>query len=317
MSTLQDKTTFVSQTNRSKWRQIRLEMERGEVRETPYGRRNRHWKAFKALIELFGFSLRMLGLYERGIRNATDIRLNRLDLWFENLPQEFNGFRLLQLSDLHADFLPGTLRAALDLIADVEADICVLTGDFRRRVKGPFDDILPAMGMFMSQISTRQGTYAVLGNHDSADMVEPFEALGIKVLINETQTILRNGAGLHLTGTDDIHYYYTPAALEALAGAPEGFRIALIHSPEFVDAAANNGFQLYLTGHTHGGQVCLPGGWPIITHVGRYRRYAHGLWRHGDMRGYTSTGVGVSGLPVRFNTRGEVALITLHAGSQR
>jgi predicted MPP superfamily phosphohydrolase len=317
MSTLQDKTTFVSQTNRSKWRQIRLEMERGEVRETPYGRRNRHWKAFKALIELFGFSLRMLGLYERGIRNATDIRLNRLDLWFENLPQEFNGFRLLQLSDLHADFLPGTLRAALDLIADVEADICVLTGDFRRRVKGPFDDILPAMGMLMSQISTRHGTYAVLGNHDSADMVEPFEALGIKVLINETQTILRNGAGLHLTGTDDIHYYYTPAALEALAGAPEGFRIALIHSPEFVDAAANNGFQLYLTGHTHGGQVCLPGGWPIITHVGRYRRYAHGLWRHGDMRGYTSTGVGVSGLPVRFNTRGEVALITLHAGSQR
>ena len=317
MSTLQDKTTFVSQTNRSKWRQIRLEMERGEVRETPYGRRNRHWKAFKALIELFGFSLRMLGLYERGIRNATDIRLNRLDLWFENLPQEFNGFRLLQLSDLHADFLPGTLRAALDLIADIEADICVLTGDFRRRVKGPFDDILPAMGMLMSQISTRHGTYAVLGNHDSADMVEPFEALGIKVLINETQTILRNGAGLHLTGTDDIHYYYTPAALEALAGAPEGFRIALIHSPEFVDAAANNGFQLYLTGHTHGGQVCLPGGWPIITHVGRYRRYAHGLWRHGDMRGYTSTGVGVSGLPVRFNTRGEVALITLHAGSQR
>ena len=108
---------------------------------------------------------------------------------------------------------------------------------------------------------------------------------------------------------------YTDAARQALAGAPEGFKIALIHSPELADAAAENGYQLYLAGHTHGGQVCLPGGWPIITHMNRYRRYARGLWRHGDMRGYTSTGVGVSGLPVRFNTRGEVALITLRSGS--
>ncbi len=71
----------------------------------------------------------------------------------------------------------------------------------------------------------------ILGNHDSADMVEPFEALGIRVLVNETHTILRNGAELHLTGTDDVHYYYTDAARQALAVAPEGFKIALIHSP--------------------------------------------------------------------------------------
>ncbi len=289
-------------------------MERAEVKETPIGPQKRHWGTFKALIGLFGFALRLLGLYERGVRNAIDIRLNRLDLWFETLPKEFDGFRLLQLTDLHADFLPETLQAALNLTVDVEADICVLTGDFRRRVKGSFSEILPAMERLTSQISTRHGTYAVLGNHDCADMVEPFEALGIRVLINETHTIFRGGAELHLTGTDDVHYYYTDAARQALAAAPEGFRIALIHSAELADAAAENGFQLYLAGHTHGGQVCLPGGWPIITHMNRYRRYARGLWRHGEMRGYTSTGVGVSGLPVRFNTRGEVVLITLRSG---
>jgi len=315
MSTLHDKTTFVSRTARQEWREVRLDMERNEVKETPLGPRSRHWRAFKTLIELFGISLRAFGLYERGLRNAMDVRLNRLDLWFEKLPEEFDGFRLLQLSDLHVDFLPETLQAAVDLTAGVEADICVLTGDFRRRVKGPFDDILPAMEKLASRISTSQGTYAVLGNHDSADMVEPFEALGIKVLINETHTILRGGARLHLTGTDDVHYYYTDAARQALAGAPEGFKIALIHSPELVDAAAENEFQLYLAGHTHGGQVCLPGGWPIITHANCHRRFTRGLWRHGDMRGYTSTGVGVSGLPVRFNTRGEVVLITLRSGS--
>ena len=79
-------------------------------------------------------------------------------------------------------------------------------------------------------------------------------------------------------------------------------------------AAADGGFRLYLAGHTHGGQVCLPGGRPIITHMSRHRRYARGLWRHGAMVGYTSTGLGVSALPVRFNSRGEVVMITLRSG---
>lgn len=315
MSTLQHRTTLVCETARLKWRKARLEMERAEVRSTPLGRRHRHWGVFKTLVGLFGVGLQILGLYERGIRNATDLRFNHLEIWFETLPEEFDGFRLLQLSDLHADFLPQTLQAALDLIVDVEADVCLLTGDFRRRVTGGFEDILPAMESLASQVSAPHGTFAVLGNHDSADMVEPFEALGIRVLINETCSIERGGALLHLTGTDDVHYYYTEAARQALAATPEGFKIALIHSAEFADAAAQNGFQLYLAGHTHGGQVCLPGGRPIITHMTRFRRYGRGLWRHGDMRGYTSTGVGVSGLPVRFNSRGEVALITLRTAT--
>jgi len=313
MSTLLDKTTRVPQTSRRVWRETRLMMERAEVRATPVGRRHRHWNIFKTLITLFGVSLRILGLYRRGVRNATDIRLTRLELRFEALPKEFDGFRLLQLSDLHVDFLPETLHAALDLIADVEADACVLTGDFKKRVRGPFDAILPAMSQLASRISTPHGTFAILGNHDTADMVEPFEAMGIRVLVNETHMIERRGAKLQLTGTDDVHYYYTDAARRALAVVSDGFKIALIHSAEFADAAADNGYHLYLAGHTHGGQVCLPGGWPIITHMTRFRRYGRGLWRHGDMQGYTSTGVGVSGLPVRFNSRGEVALITLRA----
>ena len=85
----------------------------------------------------------------------------------------------------------------------------------------------------------------------------------------------------------------------------------MIHSPELVPEAASAGMSLYLAGHTHGGQICLPGGLPIICHMAAPRRYATGLWRKGGMIGYTSTGVGTSGLPVRFNSRSEVALITL------
>ncbi len=142
-------------------------------------------------------------------------------------------------------------------------------------------------------------------------MAEAFENLGIDVLINETRSLQKGEAQIHVTGTDDVHYYYTDAARAALETAPDGFKIALIHSAELADVAANAGFSLYLAGHTHGGQVCLPGGMPIITNMSCHRRYASGLWRHGSMTGYTTTGIGVSGLPVRFNSRGEVVLITL------
>ena len=145
MSTLSDKTTLVPRASRKEWRQARLDMERNDVKQTPLGRRHRHWRAFKTLLGLFGFSLRVLGLYERGVRNATDIRLNEVDIWFDDLPAAFDGFKVLQLSDLHVDFLPETLQAALDLSAGGEADVCVLTGDFRRRIHGPFEAILPAM----------------------------------------------------------------------------------------------------------------------------------------------------------------------------
>jgi predicted MPP superfamily phosphohydrolase len=85
----------------------------------------------------------------------------------------------------------------------------------------------------------------------------------------------------------------------------------LVHSPEAALLAAEAGFALYLCGHTHGGQICLPGGIPVITNIQYRRRFASGPWRCGEMIGYTSRGLGTSGLPVRFFSRGEIALITL------
>jgi predicted MPP superfamily phosphohydrolase len=84
-----------------------------------------------------------------------------------------------------------------------------------------------------------------------------------------------------------------------------------VHSAEVADDADAAGYALYLCGHTHGGQICLPGGRPLVTHLKRCRHAASGLWRQGRMVGYTSRGLGVSDLPMRFNTRGEVVVITL------
>ena len=297
---------------REDWRRRRRRMEAAEEKHTPWAiEERRHWVAFRRLLALFGVALRLSGLYRRGVRNALDIKLKRIELRFENLPAEFDGYRILQLSDPHVDFLAGPLDTALELISGEPVDLCVLTGDYRKRVSGPFEQILPAFEKLIARSPSRDGIYAILGNHDCADMAEAFENLGIDVLINETRSLQKGAAQIHVTGTDDVHYYYTDAARAALETAPDGFKIALVHSAELADIAANAGFSLYLAGHTHGGQICLPGGMPIITHMSCHRRYASGLWRHGSMTGYTTTGIGVSGLPVRFNSRGEVVLITL------
>lgn len=297
---------------REGWYRRRTEMEVRKERSSPNGHpRWRYWPLFKVLIAVFGVGLRLLGLYRRGRRNALDLRLTRLELSFEALPAAFDGFTILQLTDLHVDALPETTAAARSLIDPVEADLCVLTGDYRFRVSGPYEQILPGMRDLISGVRSRHGTCAVLGNHDCADMAAAFEALGLTVLVNESLSLERAGERIHVTGTDDVHYFYTEAARAALVEAPEGFKIALVHSPELAGMASDYGFHLYLTGHTHGGQICLPGGRPILTHLTQHRGYARGLWRHGAMQGYTSTGIGVSALPVRYNNRGEAALITL------
>ncbi len=258
----------MTNTSRVEWRKLRLRMEAQNEKHSPHGGREiRHWAQFSTLVHHFGSWIKLFGLYQRGVRNALDIGLTRLELSFDALPAEFDGYRILQLSDLHFDGLPGTTDAASKLVSGLEVDLCVLTGDYCQRIGGPFDHILPDFQDLVAQISANDGIYAVLGNHDAAAMVEAIEGLGVAVLINESTSIRRGNSEIHITGTDDVHYYYTDATDAALEAAPNGFKIALIHSAELADVTANNGFDLYLAGHTHGGQVCLPGGRPIITHM--------------------------------------------------
>jgi hypothetical protein len=142
-------------------------------------------------------------------------------------------------------------------------------------------------------------------------MVEALEGLGIETLVNRTTTLSRGGEVVHVTGLDDVHNFYSPAARAALDQRTDGCRIALVHSAEMADHAAAAGCALYLCGHTHGGQICLPGGRLVFTQLVRCRHAASGVWREGAMVGYTSPGLGVSPPALRFNCRGGAALITL------
>lgn len=297
--------------DRSAWRAQRAAMEARDEKHTPFGPRHRRWGQFKRLLIAFRILLKSTRLFEAGLRRALDLRLVELTLSHPELPAEFDGYRLLHLTDLHLDGMPNLDAIIAGLVRNRQADLAVWTGDYRWRMHGAHEQVLSGIAEIVRAISASDGQYATLGNHDPVAMVDGLEALGLRVLANETVTIRRGAVSLHVTGLDDVHYFYTDMAAAALASAPAGFKIALVHSPEGAPLAADAGYALYLCGHTHGGQVCLPGGTPILTNSALHWRHARGLWRRGKMIGYTSNGAGTSGLPVRFFSRGEVTLLTL------
>ncbi len=298
------------------WQETRLAMERSGLRMSPRGPRSR-WKSllFHSATQAFGVCVRWLGLERRGVLNARAIELSTVELAWPNLPPAFSGYRILQLSDTHFEALPALALDARRLIDGLEVDLIVLTGDFRTLTHGPFDRDVEPLGPLLAAVKSRDGVLAVLGNHDPASIVAALEALNITVLTNDSIALERGRERVVVTGLDDVHHFYTESARQALIRGTGEFKIALVHSPEVADFAAEAGYALYLSGHTHGGQVCLPGGHPIVTHLTRHRFAAAGLWQFGQMTGYTSRGLGVSRPPVRFNCRGEVALITLRRQS--
>lgn len=244
---------------------------------------------------------------------ASAVALTELTIGFADLPEAFDGYRILHLSDLHLDFVEAAAQSAIQRVAGHAVDICVITGDIRDDYVAPIERVMEGLSRIVAGIATADGILAVLGNHDCAAMVEPMEALGIRLLVNERVVLPRGAERLFFTGVDDVHVFHTEHADAALGRAPDGFGIALVHSPEAAESARHH-HRLYLTGHTHGGQVCLPGGRPLITGLRRERALARGLWRRGAMVGFTSRGVGVSGFPVRMHCPAEAALITLRRG---
>jgi len=279
------------------------------------GKSKSHWTLFERLAWIFGLFLKAAGLYQRGFRNAQNIVVKEVELCFPDLPEPFHGYTILHLSDLHLDCYEGIEDILCKKIEGLTYDLCVLTGDYRIKTKGGFKQILNPMKKLARAIKAKDGILATLGNHDTYLMVAFLESIGIKILANETVTIIRANDKIAVTGIDDPHYYYTDQAVFALEEPFEGYKIALIHTPELYDIAADNGYRLYLCGHTHGGQICLPYGIPLITHLYDGRKFYRGLWHYADMQGYTSQGCGTVGIPVRFNTQSEIALITLKRSS--
>jgi uncharacterized protein len=259
-------------------------------------------------------SLRLTGLYGRGQRNAAQIEVKQNYVSSARIPKAFDGYTILQLSDLHVDISQDAMERLTTILQNINYDLCALTGDYRGRTFGPSHATLTGMSRVCAKI--KKPIYGVLGNHDTIRMLPGLEGMGIRMLLNECETIERDNQRIHLAGIDDAHFYRADNIEKAASEIPSGeFSILLSHTPEIYQPAALADFDLMLSGHTHGGQICLPGGVPITLSSVLPRYMASGAWKYRDMIGYTSVGAGTSIIPVRFNCPPEITLHYLQSSN--
>jgi predicted MPP superfamily phosphohydrolase len=268
-----------------------------------------NWPGSRQLIRLL---LSLVGLHGRAHRNARSIEVRENELEVVGLPPQFEGYTLLHLSDLHIDIAPDVPQVIAQAVRGHRYDACVMTGDYRAETRGPHEQTLAGLRSLMQSLNAP--VYAVLGNHDSIAFLGPIETLGVRMLMNESVRIERGGAALYIAGVDDPHYFASDDLARARSGIPSGAAsILLAHSPEIHERAAEAGFTTMLCGHTHGGQLCLPGGFALRSNAPCPRRLWAGAWTDGDLRGYTSVGCGTCVVDLRLNCRPEITLHRLRA----
>lgn len=302
-----------TQAQREQWKKRRALLEREDLTNWRRGTKGYWLQKYKhQAVLVFGALLKATGFFAFGYQNARNIQVRQIAVFSKALPEAFNGYRILHLSDLHLDGIEGLGESIVRIIAPLSYDLCVITGDFRSERHGEYKQVLPPLRRILSTATASDGVYAVLGNHDTHAMSEDFEALGIRLLINQTVSLVRSNQHLFLTGVDDPHDYYTEETTRCLQKPTGGFRILLAHSPELYRLAAENGIGLYLCGHSHGGQICLPGGKPLMTCLDTGKQFYKGLWHYRGMIGHTSAGCGTAKIPIRFNCRPEITILTLN-----
>lgn len=257
-------------------------------------------------------ALQLVGLYRRGRANALRPVLRELRLEFPNLPSSLDGFRLLHLSDFHINGVDGLAEVLAESVASLPVDLCVLTGDYRFDIGGPCDEVYRRMRHILSAVRSRHGILGILGNHDCADIALELETMGVQMLINEAAPVGPSDAPLWVIGVDDPHFFGCDDLRQAAQDVPEqGFKLLLTHTPEMFREASAAGMDLYLSGHTHAGQIRLPGIGAVMQMADCPRQYAFGHWRYQGMQAYTTAGVGCSMLPVRFGCPPEIVVIQL------
>ncbi len=256
--------------------------------------------------------LPLLGLAHRGRRNALAVRLRHEVVELPTLPPAFAGLKILFMSDLHIDQDPALQQIIVDRVTDLKVDLACLAGDFRRRILGDPALALGLLKPVIAPVQAREGIFAVRGNHDSSELIGQLEHLGVQVLHNRAKPLVRQGQRLWLAGVDDPHLYRTHDVSAALSAVPAGECVILLaHSPEAYQEAAQAGVSLYLCGHTHGGQVLIPGIGSVVKNMRAPMTFHRGFWQFQGMLGFTSTGVGAGSVFARFNCPPEIVVFTL------
>lgn len=252
----------------------------------------------------------------------TWLEINRITFPVRDLPAAFDGLTIAHLTDFHCgrQIPPGYLEDALDRTAAENPDVIAVTGDFVHKGYGH----VATAAQLVRRLRAPLGVFAVLGNHDFSvrnalgirrhpglhrAVGDALAAEGVRVLRNEAVRLARGGAGLMISGVNDLWSGECDPVAALAGGCPDTPRVVLAHNPQSVEAFGDARCDLVLSGHTHGGQVNWPGLGRVL--LGKTaRRRAAGLYPHRGGHVYVNKGVGF-GWRFRFAVRPEVAVFTL------
>lgn len=268
----------------------------------------------RILLWVLGVVLVTLALFGiDGYYEAHSLRLTPATIVLSRLPQSFNGMTCALIADVHRGPYVSQERVA-DMVARVNAthpDLIVLAGDYVSMRASYIEPCIAELG----KLSAPMGVYAILGNHDhwvDASLTrQMLSQVGILDLTNTNIAIRRGEASIWLCGVGDL--WTDEQDLDStLSGVPdEGLRILLSHNPDYADRILDRNVDLVLSGHTHGGQICIPFYGPIVSSSRHPHKYAGGLVHMGSMQVFLTRGVGTIRPPVRLNCPAEVSILTL------
>ena len=267
------------------------------------------------LILAFLISLTALLWYSL-IFEPNNIQVEKINIAIENLPESFDGAKIVHLTDFHSKNFGEREKKVLEILEDINPDFIFITGDF---IDYRTKDINSCQEFWRKLSNQHQGkTFGVLGNHehwikspDISAIKKLLEEGGISILNNENRKIFQGNKYIYLLGVDDPDSKKDDLP-KAMIGAEENIpKILLAHSPDIVDNLRGEKVDLILVGHTHGGQIRIPFVKPFWVPPKNRGKYASGLFEIGKTILYVNRGIGMAALPVRFNCPPEIAVIEL------
>lgn len=256
----------------------------------------------------------------RGRREAQRLHLTRVEVPVPHLPEALDGIEIIHLSDLHLTSYGPYEQDLLRALRPLPARVVVITGDY---LGGPGG--AQALIPLLMEIGRDRIMLGVLGNHDyrppvnTAALARDLARAGVRLLVNDAAVVVERGHRLRFVGVDDPHtgradVEKAMAALPPPLGDQPEPVVVLAHSPDVFPDAERAGADLILAGHTHGGQVCLPGGFPLLTNTRRVgRRFARGLVDVGETPMFVTRGIGTSAIRLRLFCPPEIAVVRLVA----
>jgi predicted MPP superfamily phosphohydrolase len=229
------------------------------------------------------------------------------------LPPALEGLRILHLSDLHCQpHWQSAYDDLLDRLKTNEPDLILITGDIVDWIKNP-EPCLPTACLLLSQLRAPLGIYAVTGNHDDYIFASDFAQTPVRFIESQRLLLNHRGSQLELLGITGPHRYsFNPEFEKQIPEKQPGIpRIILSHYPDHIRRLRTKRPDLFLSGHTHGGQICLPGMIPIIRHDSLPMKYFHGVHEFDDSILIVNRGFGFSTHNVRVFCPAEVVEVVL------